>query len=205
MNTTYTTAEPTTSLVSNNPLKATVTLNAEQSLVQVSWTGAPTPSELAACANEVSAIIKQHQITQLLHDVRLVDYTNIDLQRCLTHVFCPQVLAAGATKIVHLANYVLPDLLVIDQITACVKQKYGTDRNTKFEICTTPEGATEWFKYCSFPKAVIVTQEQAAVKVAKTATLNEVFFLNTLVLAYKEKAAFMCKILFKSKALSSNL
>ncbi|RDC62261.1 hypothetical protein [Adhaeribacter pallidiroseus] len=204
MNATSTISAPANSFISNISSKATITIDAAESLVQVSWTSTPSLSDLAESADYLVSIIKQYRITQLLHDVRMVDYVNIDVQRCLTHVFCPQIMTAGVTRIVHLANYVMPDLLLIDQITECVKHRYVTNRHTKLEICTTPEGAAEWFKNNSIAKPT-VTQKQAEVKLAaQVATINEFSSAITLLRTYKEKAYLLGKILFKPKALFSN-
>lgn len=197
MNATATTTAPAT--ISS---KAIIRIEAAESFLQVSWTSAPTPSEVAACADYLSTIIQQNGITQLLHDVRLVDYGNIELQRCLTHVFCPQVLAAGTTKIVHLANYVLPDLLVIDQIMDGVKRRYVTDRTTKLEICTTLEGAIEWFQNNTFRKSAAISQKQEEVKAAAFSKVSRV---NTLLNTYKEKIAWIGKIVFTPQALFADL
>ena len=198
-------AQANSSNISSISSKATVTINAAESLVQVTWTSAPTLSELAESADYLATIIEQNQLTQLLHDVRLVDYVNIDLQRCLTHVFCPLVLAAGAKQIVHLANYVLPDLFLIDQITESVKRRYVTDRNTQFEICTTPEGAAEWLKNSSSAKPVLAQkQEEVKADAPKATVIIEISPVITLLRTYKEKASLLGKILFKPKALFSD-
>ncbi|QNF33760.1 hypothetical protein HUW51_13905 [Adhaeribacter swui] len=208
MNATFTTnIAETTSLTAAHSFKAVVLVNPEESLVQVSWSEAPAPHEVAACADYVASIISQYNLNQLLHDVRQVDYAAIDLQRCLTHEFCPKVMQAGITKLVHLANYTLPELFIIDQITDIVKQKYVKNPNTHFEICTTPEGAAAWFKnniYSQKEKAA-KAPETVKLQAPQAAVLNTVSPLQTLVKSYKEKANLLYKMAFKSKNLYPNI
>ncbi len=192
------------SLVSAN---AMLLVKPEESLIQLSWRNSPSPAELIECAQLVSELIKENNLIYFLHDIRNVNYTDINIQRSLTKEFCPKILEAGITRLVHLANYALPEMVVIDQITDYLKNKVVTDKNVKLEICTTPQGALDWL-YNS-----VAQGNAASVKIKVKEVVAEEASYNWAVAAqisaslkhYKEKAALVFGILSKRKSYLSDL
>lgn len=186
---------------------AMLLVKAEESLIQLSWRCSPTPAELTECAHLISELIKQHNIVYFLHDIRNVNYVDINLQRCLTKVFCPQIIAAGITKFVHLVKHTLPEMIIIDQITDYIKLKVISDKKIKVEICTTPEGALDWLNNAGTPTVA------APIKIeVKEAVIEQVHYewtaaaqISAALKQYKEKAALIFRILAKRKSLYSDI
>ncbi|MDQ4139247.1 MAG: hypothetical protein M3142_01865 [Bacteroidota bacterium] len=188
------------SLVSAN---AMLLVKPEESLIQLSWRNSPSPAELIECAQLVSELIKENNLIYFLHDIRNVNYTDINLQRSLTKEFCPQILEAGITRLVHLAKYALPEMMVIDQITDYLKSKVVTDKNVKLEICTTPEGALDWLSNAAGSSVKIEVKEVVAEQVSYNwAAAAQI---SASIKHYKDKAALVFGILTKRKSYLSDL
>ncbi|QMU29585.1 hypothetical protein [Adhaeribacter radiodurans] len=186
---------------------AVLLVKAEESLIQLSWVKSPAPDELIECAHLVSELIKGNNLLYFLHDLRNVNYVDINLQRCLTKDFCPQILEAGITKLVHLAHYALPELMIIDQITDYLKSKVVTDKNVKLEICTTPEGAMDWLSNVAAQTAGSSVKIQVKEAVAEQVSYNWTVAaqISASIKHYKEKAALVFGILTKRKSFLSDL
>ncbi|QNF35339.1 hypothetical protein HUW51_22445 [Adhaeribacter swui] len=183
---------------------ALLTVEADRSFVQLSWQQSPTAEDLALSASVVSEFIKENNIIYFLHDVRNVIYTDINLQRTFTSVFCPRILTAGVIRFVHLANYELPELLILDEITAYMQRKVITNKAVKMEICTTPEGAAEWLNNSGAKNTIAL-----APKKVKEAAVEQVSFewaaaaqVSSSLKQYKDKAAMVFRILVKGKSYS---
>ncbi|PSR54592.1 hypothetical protein AHMF7605_14295 [Adhaeribacter arboris] len=186
---------------------AILLVKAEESLIQLSWVKSPAPAELTECANLVSEIIKENNLLYFLHDIRNVNYTDINLQRCLTKEFCPQILEAGITRFVHLAKYALPEMMIIDQITDYLKSKVVTNKNVKLEICTTPEGASDWLSNSASQTADSSVKIQVKEVVAEQVSYNwaAAAQISASIKQYKEKASLVFGILTKRKSFLSDL
>ncbi len=186
---------------------AMLIVNTQQSFIQLSWKSTPQADELTECAIAISKLIKENNFTFFLHDVRNVNFTNINIQRCLSKVFCPQILEAGIKRFVHLAKYELPELLILDEITSYIQTKVINSKMVKMETCTTHEGAFEWMSNSGIETALLsaptkakeVTAEQVSYQWAAAAQIS------SSLKQYKEKAAMMFRILVKRKSFYSEI
>jgi phosphopantetheine adenylyltransferase len=161
-------AEPTSA-------NALIVVKAEESLISLSWKTSPTVTEITQTAELISDLTRQHTITRFLHDVRNIDFSNLELQKCLANTFCVQILDAGITKAVHLTTYASPELIAVDRIVDFVKYKLARENTVKFEICTTPEGAMAWLTNGDqklIPTPVIVAQKATVLEKAQALTLR---------------------------------
>ena len=191
------------SLLSDNAL---LVVKAEQSLIQLSWMSSPTATELTACATVVSELIKENNIAFFLHDIRNVNFSDINIHRCLAKAFCPQILEAGIKRFVHLAKYELPELLILDEITTYIQTKVIKSKAIKMETCTTPEGAFDWINNSG------INTTLSAQTVAKEVTVEQVGYewtaaaqVSSSLKQYKEKAAMVFRILVKRRSFYSEI
>ncbi|RDC62834.1 hypothetical protein [Adhaeribacter pallidiroseus] len=186
---------------------AMLIVNTHQSFIQLSWKSSPQVEELTECILIISDLIKENNITFFLHDLRNVNFTDINIQRCLSKVFCLQILAAGIKRFVHLAKYELPELLILDEITTYIQTKVITHKAVRMETCTTLEGAFEWMnnsgiKSATFPTQIadkIVNVEQVSYEWAAAAQIS------SSLKQYKDKAAIVFRILMKRKLFYSEI